>query len=160
MITLICFVVIGKTNAQTDTSLNKFTGTWQWTTGSDTLTLILAKQIDTFPNNQVKEVLVGWHRYVKNGQLIESSFPYTNHQIGQEHIPVGNDLYITLYGFTKSWNKIRFVRMFDMTLKKKRLATFDLLPNSTSQAFWKLTNGHNSGSGPFTLPSDIIFTKQ
>ncbi len=146
--------------SQTDTSLNKFVGTWRWASGNDTLTIILEKQIDTFPNSQVQEVLVGWHRFVKNGQVIESSFPNTSHQIGQENIALGNDPYITLAGFTKVWNKLWFIRMYDLTLHKLRQATFELLPNSTSQALWKLGNGHNSGSGPFTLPSDIIFTKQ
>lgn len=147
--------------------LDKFVGTWQWNSGNDTVTLVLAKQTSNFPNGTSREVLVGWHKYVKNGLVIESSFPHIGQSINDENIPLGNDLEITLYGFTKNPREIWFHRFWDLTLHKNCHVFFKLMPGSLTQATWKLTNPDGSTyQGPpgtynqFTLPRNMVLTKQ
>jgi hypothetical protein len=73
-----------KASAQvmTDNNSNKFIGTWQWTSGTDTLKIVLEKQIYTIPASGVSsENLVGWHPYIKNGILKQSSLQYVGRDI-------------------------------------------------------------------------------
>lgn len=147
--------------------LDKFVGTWQWVSGNDTVTIILNKQVSIFPNGDSREILVGWHKYVQNGQLKESSLQYVGQNINAENILPGSDLQITLYGFTKKPTEIWFNRFWDLTLHKKCHLFFELLPNSLTQATWKLTNpngprymGPTGTYNQFTLPRELVLTKQ
>ena len=67
-------VLTGRNNIQSqtqyDTSLTKFVGTWEWTYLTDTVTIILRKKITALPSGLNNEVLVGWHKYVHNGQVV------------------------------------------------------------------------------------------
>lgn len=59
-------------------------GVWQWTNGKDTFTIQLFR-IDTSWKSKVNDTefgpnIYGWHRYVENGVLIESSFPESLYQ--------------------------------------------------------------------------------
>lgn len=151
----------------TNNELDKFIGTWKWTSGNDTVIIVLQKQVTNLPNGTSNEILVGWHKYIENGQLIQSSLQYIGQDINNENIPLGNDLNITLYGFTKSPTEIWFVRFWDLTLHKNCNLFMRLLPNTTTQATWKLTNPNGTRySGPpgtynqFTLPRDLVLNKQ
>lgn len=154
--------------ATTNPELDKFVGTWRWTSGNDTVIIVLQKQVTNLPTGtSSNEILVGWHKYVENGQLIQSSLQYIGQDINNENIPLGNDLNITLYGFTKSPTEMWFVRFWDLTLHKNCNLFLKLLPNTTTQATWKLTNPNGTRySGPsgtynqFTLPIDLVLTKQ
>lgn len=55
--------------------LNKFVGDWIWYSGSDTVRLQFKKVALNIPdvNNSYWENLIGCHKYVKNGVIIESS---------------------------------------------------------------------------------------
>jgi hypothetical protein len=132
--------------------LNKFSGTWKWTSGNDTMVIVLEKQVVTLPGGRSNEVLVGWHEYIKNGQVAQSSLQHTGLRFDNEQVPLGNDLQITLYGVYRTVTEIWFVRFWDLSTHKKCNLSFELLPNSTTQARWKLR-------GQTVLPQDLILTK-
>ncbi len=81
---LIFFTLIAfKANAQPLTEntyypenyLNKFEGSWMWSSGADTVRLHFKKvalKIIRF-NNSYAEFLLGTHSYVRNGNLVETS---------------------------------------------------------------------------------------
>ena len=77
------------------------------------------------------------------------------------------DLKTTLEGTTKGVTKIFFYSFWDLSLHKNCNLFLELLPNTTTQANWKLTNPSGATySGPpgtynqFTLPRDLVLTKQ
>ena len=57
----------------------EFVGTWQWTRGKDTFTIKLIE--DTFylkyPDTLLHWIL-GWHKFVQDGKLLESSYEFTD----------------------------------------------------------------------------------
>ncbi len=55
--------------------IDKFEGTWIWTSGTDTLVIRLKKVIYKFikPENSYSEDLMGCHTYIKNGVVVENS---------------------------------------------------------------------------------------
>lgn len=57
--------------------LDKFVGTWKWTNGNNEVTVKLKKMIYHYNMNggYDREKLVGCHRYVKNGIVIEDYLP-------------------------------------------------------------------------------------
>ncbi len=84
---LCCLIFVlfsfSKLNGQTtDTLISPgkiLPGTWQWTNCRDTFTIQLFR-IDTawksnFNNDVFGPKIYGWHRYVENGILVETSFP-------------------------------------------------------------------------------------
>jgi hypothetical protein len=139
-------------------NLDKFVGTWQWISGTDTVKIVLAKQniYMPAPMDNTIETLVGWHRYVKNGIEVESSLQYLNSTFNSGHH--------TLFGGDISPTKIYFTTFKDITKNKQCNLYFTLLTGSVTQATWKLfesrglrKTGYTLG---FTLPNNITLTKQ
>jgi hypothetical protein len=142
---------------------NKFVGTWLWTSGTDTIKLVLQKQVIHYPYqlNYDEDRLVGWHKYVKNGVLIESDLQ----NVGTQWTWIGGHSVTSLFGGLLGPNKIYFTTCKDITKNKKGEMRFKMLPNSTTQAIWELRNTRGITTIPnfdynFTMPEDLIFTKQ
>jgi hypothetical protein len=137
--------------------LDKFVGTWRWVSGADTLELKLYKQAIHFPEPMDFDVenIIGWHRYVKNGVLIESSFPYAG-------LP-----YIGGHSTVFAWGQspIKLYGNFNDLTKKKRCDIYLLMTNSSyTEISWKIMEtrgmtlpGFQYG---FTLPVSLTLTKQ
>jgi hypothetical protein len=168
MKTIFFILFIGICNslyAQTTTDLNKFVGTWRWVSNTDTVIIILEKQnIQIYPGYS-RVVIVGWHKYVKNGLLVESSMQYVGRDENLDH--TSNDAIpkSTLRGHAKDTNTIWFTGCRDLTLNKNCYLFLYMLPNSTTQAKWTLQgtggiyNGPPGTEGLYTLPREIILTK-
>ena len=154
LILFVSFSLI-KTEAQTiaDTAIDKFAGTWMWKSSADTILLVLQKQVSVFPNGIANEVLVGWHKYVKNGQLVQPSLQHVGLNFDSSSVPLGTDLKVTLYAFSRTPTRIWFVGFWDLITHKECQLYFELLPNSTTQASWNLY-------GQTQLPTNLILTKQ
>jgi hypothetical protein len=139
--------------------LDKFVGTWIWTSGNDTMKIVLQKQKVHYktPFNFDRDQLLGWHSYKKNGVLIESCLQFAGQLFGTSPL--------SLYGSTTNPRQIRFTSFKDITKNKRsdRLF-FTMLRNSTTQAQWKLEESHGMRYGTpnygFTVPTNVIFTKQ
>jgi hypothetical protein len=146
----------------TNAELNKFVGTWIWTSNTDTIKFVFQKQRIHFPAPWFydDDALVGWHKYVKNGVLIESDLQ----KIGT--IYTGLNTQASMFGSTQKPTNIYFTTFRDLTLNKRCDAYFTLLPNSTTQAKWIVKDPRGIYRGPqgtismYTLPSNIVFTKQ
>lgn len=146
--------------------LNKFVGTWRWTSGNDTVIIVLQKQVCNFLySSKSAEILVGWHKYIKNGQNVEKSTQNIGFNINSDDQNPATSRKITLTGKNHGANKIWFYNFCDLTLGKNCNLDFQLLTNSTTQASWKLRNpqgifvGPSNTNGKFTLPKNLILTK-
>ncbi len=111
-------------------------------------------------------MIVGWHRYIKNGQVKESSFQNIGFNINTVDDSPASSRKITLQGESWGSNAI-FIYLFnDLSFERHCNLDFELLPNSTTQASWKLRNppglyvGPPAANGKFTLPKNLILTKQ
>ncbi|MGV7105576.1 DUF6705 family protein [Flavobacterium sp. U410] len=67
--------------------LDKFEGTWQYTHGTDTLTIVLQKKIRVFDEEYYEDLLIGEYRFVSSGQEIVNTLSKLNDStiVGGEH---------------------------------------------------------------------------
>jgi hypothetical protein len=143
----------------TNSQLDKFVGTWIWTSGTDTMKIVLQKQFvhHKTPYSFEYESLVGWHRYVKNGIQVESSLQYAG-------TPYSNGYNTLLGGTVGEARRIRFTTFKDLTKNKKTNALFfTLLPNSNILANWNLKSSEGLQTNyqyGFTVPRQMTFSKQ
>lgn len=146
----------------THPELNEFIGTWRWTSGTDTVILVLKKQMIYYPPimDYNEERLVGWHKYVKNGVVIESDLQSVGVQWLWGHVWESQ---ASLFGAGNGLHKIYFTTFKDYTIHKKAEMRFEMLPGSTTQAKWELRNTRGLKPWNFnydlTLPKDLILTK-
>lgn len=153
----------------TNPELDKFVGVWRWTSGADTMEITVQKQVYIlyFTDNH-SEILVGWHRYVKNGVLQQSSYQYIGRDINLDFNDATPDAKTTLLGtvYSTSTNKAYFYSFWDLSLHKSFNLWLTFLPGSTTQATWKLSQGRGglyagpSGSnGIYSMPKQLVLTK-
>lgn len=145
--------------------INKFEGTWQWVSNSDTVTIKLKKMTTKFvrPENAFGEHLLGCHRYVKNGIEVESSLgkydSLVNHNMQKLR---------TIYAYnmedmdtSKAEGSMR-----DISKQKRISVFFEYLSNTQIRMILKNTEGTKVAvpGKPYysgiTLPRGIILTKQ
>lgn len=145
-------------------ALDKFTGNWKWISGNDSFEIILKKEkiFDIlYDDNSCQDVIIGFHQYVKNGVVIESSLQNqttnfyqklksifgvgvtANGQIlwaGVDILSNGNHVKMELEYIDNSHVKIKSLRNYE-----------------GSKAYFP---GENIPSSEITFPQDIILTKQ
>ncbi len=144
-----------------NTDLDKFVGTWLWSSSTESVKIVLQKQLVHFPAplDYDEEVLVGWHIYVKNGTIQQSSMPNVGLQFTWEHPDR-----VTLFGSTQSPDQVFFTKFWDYGKNKSGDLYFTMLPNSITQATWKLLNSRGMKVGnfdfAFSLPTNLTLTKQ
>lgn len=146
-----------------NTELDKFVGIWLWSSGTESIKLILQKQTVHFPMpfNYDEERIVGWHLYMRNGNVEQSSLSNVGIQFTWDHPEMA-----TLLGTTqvRNNNEVYFTKFWDLQKNKKCELRFRMLPGSTTQATWKLSNPrglkYGSTDFSFSFPSDLVFTKQ
>lgn len=145
----------GSYNAKPE--LDKFVGTWRWVSGNDTLTIHFFKQAIHYPSPLDYDVegLVGWHKYIKNGVLSESSLQYSGlpRHGGHSTLLAWNQTPTKLYG------------VFSDLSKDKRCDLYLEMTNASyNQMTWKLKESRGiKPSGfqyGFTLPTNLVLTKQ
>jgi hypothetical protein len=102
--------------SQDTTTMNKFIGTWRWVSNTDTVLIVLQKQNVTIYPRYSRPLLAGWHKYVKNGQLIQSSLQYVGRDENADYNSNDPDPKNTLGGFAKDLNTIWFTSFWDLTL--------------------------------------------
>lgn len=148
--------------------INKFVGTWRWTSGSDTVEIVLEKQVYVIPlTGSHTEDLVGWHRYVKNGSLLQSSLQYVGRDVNIDFNSNSLDMKTTLHGssYQNNPNEVFFTRFWDLSLHKNFELFFTMLPNSTTQVNWVLKQPRGIYVGPpglngiYSLPKQLTLTK-
>lgn len=145
----------GSFNAKPE--LDKFVGTWRWVSGNDTLLVQLYKQSIHYPDpfNYDVECLIGWHKYVQNGVVAESSIQFAGLPFrgGHSTIFAGSRTPVKLYG-----------SFDDLTKNKSCDLYLTMTDNTYTQMNWKLMESR--GITPqgfqygFTLPINVVLTKQ
>lgn len=151
----------------TDNHLNKFEGTWMWSSANDTVKLQLKKIslhiLDV--ENSYWEFLLGCHSYTKNGILLESSMNKYDS--------------LSYYTYTNKIGSLRLFRLEDgdtsfvegtiKDISKHKGNQIDLtyLGGNPAQIRMQLSLKGAKISLPgkpyipgITLPTDIILTKQ
>jgi hypothetical protein len=98
IIPLIVFMTVFCKNAKaqnpgdylTNTTLTPFHGTWQWTNGTETLTIFLNTEKTFIAGGQFySDALMGWHKFERSGVVLVNTFDLRpNH--ASSSILVGN----------------------------------------------------------------------
>lgn len=151
----------------TDPELDKFVGTWKWTSSTEEVTITLAKQLVIRPNTgEQREMLVGWHSFTRNGNVVETSMSHLGRDVNIDYGSSDIDLKVTLRGISRGTTSVHFPVFWDLTLHKSCVLDLTLLSGSTTQATWRLKDGNGVYAGPvgtsgaFTLPTNLVLTKQ
>ena len=147
--------------------LNKFVGEWKWVSGADTVILIFKKVAVKIPaiNNSYWEELIGCHKYVNNGILIESSIndsdslQYYNYEndigtISMLGMDYGDTTYVegTITDSLKhKFNKIKLTYLFGNPIQIRM---------QLSLKGAKVSLPGKPYIPGITLPTDIILTKE
>ncbi len=160
-LSVVAFSQIAQPGSYTpDTTMGKFAGTWRWVSGNDTVVMVLQKQklIHPAPYNFYSDNLIGWHTYIKNGKLKESSM---------SHMNTPEDTFATIHIGISYGTKLRGA-FHDLTNHKWGDMFFNLQANSTTKATLTLQDsegvrvhfpGQPAFIGGFTLPSGIVLKK-
>ena len=140
----------------TKPELNQFVGTWKSISGTDTVTIVFQKQKVHFQDDLCtydSDEMLGWHKYVKNGVVIENNLQYVGQPYDNETESLGD--------LTRTNNEM-WLGFWDPTLEKACHVTFKMVSGSTTQATWLLKDciPYISGTPYCTLPQNLVFTKQ
>jgi hypothetical protein len=143
----------------TNSSLDKFVGTWMWTNGTDTLKIVFKKENILLPflENSRADILVGFHIYKQGTTVIESSIANSNTSFSDKQYTIlgGNRVGIDNLDLT-------------CTIKnstKNKLGELNLTMNtSQNQLFWTLENMEGLKIGPydftFSYPLSLTLNRQ
>jgi hypothetical protein len=129
------------------------TGTWKYINGNDTIEIYL-KPAQMMLSGISYPILIGYHKYVKNGQLIESSLPFSKSDF------IDKKYTIIIYD-VKAADERNDGDFKDISLDVKRLIILKKLSSTTmsvkltSQQVRKYTNGLG-----YSLPRNFILTKE
>lgn len=142
---------------KTNSNIDKFVGTWQWTSGSDVLTIKFVKIKYLNPSDYYEDLLFGCHEYIQNGTVVESSMANFNllSPIKKGSITLYNDLDL---GVNNATGTIR-----DITKKKDGHLMLEYIAGTPPQLQWTLkTYEGGTINTPYglTLPRTLILTKQ
>jgi len=168
LILFIFFILLSVGAFAQSSNMNAFAGIWQWSSVTDTLTLVIQKQNNvTYYPGHTRPALVGWHRYVKNGIEKESSFQYIGRDENLDYnAPDALDFKNTLLGFAKSSTLAYFTNFWNLTYHRSDEMYLTFLPNSTTQVAMKI-RGHNGvfnglpkDRHKYSIPTNLILTKQ
>ena len=145
----------------TNSSLDKFIGTWVWSNGTETLTLVLKKEniLLAFVENSRADVIIGFHKFEQGNTIVESSISYVNTNFSDGHS--------TIIG----GNREGFDNPYEITCKIKNIAKnksgdLKLVMNSSlNQLSWTLENSEGIRIGgeydiTFSYPRSLTLQKQ
>lgn len=144
----------------TNSSIDKFIGTWVWSNGTETLTLVLKKEniLLPFPENSRAESIIGFHKFEQGNTIVESSISYVNTNFSDGHS--------TIIG----GNREGFENPYEITCKIKNIAKnksgdLKLVMNSSlNQLSWTLKNSEGIRIGnydiTFSYPRSLTLQKQ
>jgi hypothetical protein len=139
-----------RANAQTNYTP---AGTWRYINGLDTIEVYLKSQLLTDGNESIP-VIIGFHRYVKNGQLVESNIAYKNSLENARQYSIL--MYNGLPHDTKQEGTLK-----DITLGNERMIFTEKINPTTIKVTLHYIHGvRNNRPYGFTLPRNFILTKQ
>lgn len=140
-----------------DDNINKFTGTWRWTSGTDTVIISLKKLKHTFddiPPVFYHDWLYGCHKYIKNGQLLES----TMQNFSSTNVNVFN-----IVGYSNRTDSTKADLLFTKNGRQARyyLTLKFAVGTSPQKLIWHTDRKYsNNWDQIIPLPRDMVLTKQ
>ena len=151
---------------QTDPGLDKFIGNWRWVNNTDTLEIVLQKQTVNHPITGVSfETISGWHKYVLNGALQQSSINYVGTLAFSDFNNPNSAEKVTIMANSYGNRCLLAAPFIDVHLHKTFELFLTLLPNSLTQLNWDLRQPRGLYAGPaglngvFSLPKNLVLTK-
>jgi hypothetical protein len=150
IIILVFLIVSFTSNAQTNYTP---AGTWRWTSGTDTIIIFFKSQILTLENNTTPLIL-GFHKYIKNGITIESRLSSSNSSF--------NDHLYSIIMYNGRPHIAKQQGTFkDLTLGNERMIFTEKINSTTIKVVLEYIHGvRNNRPYGFTLPRNFILTKQ
>ncbi len=147
-----------------DPDAKKFAGIWEWKKGNDSFTLILSFQKIEYKRLSIKNVtsdaIVGWHKFVRNGKIIEDSTPFkfSNYDKGKWTILSGTEEYDRniLSGTIQHKSKNKSVRF---EIKYIDANHIKLIKVFNTQGV-KISTPDNPYDSSISLPQNISLTKK
>lgn len=119
--------------------LDKFVGTWEYDNGQHKFRIILTKQkvetafrlSDDEATIYYEDYIIGWHEYIKNGEIVESSMDKANTVWDK-----WDDIYknTTLQGFTTDYQS----DILTIYFKDDEDATLEIAQDTPNKATWFL----------------------
>ncbi|MEO8772279.1 MAG: DUF6705 family protein [Ferruginibacter sp.] len=144
----------------TRSSLDKFEGTWKWTSGSSEVIIQLKKFHYYFTDHQFYEdIILGSHKYTNNGTLIEDYLP--------DFINISQSFQSSLFLYAEMDGTLTdniSGDLKDNSKHKRDLLQLTYIPGSTPTLIWHLQPQGDAIALPViagvTLPEDLILVKQ
>ena len=141
--------------------VSKYLGTWEWESGKDKFTVILTKKdrmlIEVNGFKVYNDMVIGWHQYMQNGIIVESS-------LDKQSLPINNGkealLYSTINGDTKQ-SSYRSLKILDLTQEKTSSLRLTIKENP-NELHWEVyvhQGGYHMKPEKFTLPVDVILKR-
>lgn len=149
--------------------IDKFEGNWHWSSGTDTVKIRIKKMALklTQPENSYREILLGCHTYIDNGNILESSM---NKYDSLVSFNKDNLATIFVYHIINSDTSVVKGSFQDISRHKRVNVKMEYLPGNPAQIRMRLKpasqisytypSDPNPNIPGISLPSDIILTKQ
>ena len=144
----------------TNSSLDKFIGTWVWSNGTETLTLVLKKEniLLPFPENSRAESIIGFHKFEQGNTIVESSISYVNTNFSDKH-------YTIIGGNREGFDNPNEITCKIKNIAKNKSGDLKLVMNSSlNQLSWTLDNREGIKIGnydyTFSYPKSLTLQKQ
>ncbi|SUX46134.1 DUF6705 family protein [Chryseobacterium indoltheticum] len=146
-----------------DTEMDTFVGNWKWTSGNDSFEILLKKEkvFHSISNDHsCVDRIIGFHQYVKNGTIIESSLQHQNTNFAEN--------LMSIYGYIVAPNQILWAGVdilsngnhVKMELEYIDANHVKIKSLNTYPGTKLYLPGQTIPSSEITLPQDIILTKQ
>lgn len=151
IVTLLAITLLTQSiNAQTNYTP---TGTWKYISGTDTLEVFF-KTDQLNLGTTVQPIIIGFHKYIKNGVLIENTLNHSSTNYS-------NNLFsILVYNFKEN-DARNDGTIKDITLNNKRyLILTKLTPTSMNVRLTYIQGVRNNKPLGFTLPRNFQLIKQ
>lgn len=121
-----------------DPELAKYVGTWQWISDSTIFTIVLRQvKLHFSGTDQYKDVIIGWHSYVENGVLLESSLDRMPSAPMMEMEDTLLDKVATISATTPTKPSMLTIYVKDLTRKRDLSGRLEFIPGKTDKAIWE-----------------------
>ncbi|QQQ30015.1 DUF6705 family protein [Chryseobacterium indoltheticum] len=145
-----------------DSNADKFAGTWKWGDNQDSITFIMKKENNVKiieDNNDLFDIIVGFHKIYKNGLVTEDTTMYSNTNF--------NDKKRSIKAITEDGNPNSLIIFMphknkNITIKILYIDSLHIkiinIENQEGARFIK--SGQNPTDWSIDIPNNIILTKQ
>ncbi len=148
IIIIMLIVISNITNAQTNYIP---TGTWKWINNNDTIEIFFKTDIMTV-GTRTFPIVIGYHKYVKNGIILENNLSFSNTNF------IAQKFSIILY-YKRSEDMRNDGSIKDFTLNTRKYVILKKI-NPTTVSI-NLTSMQTRRASPYyTLPRYFVLTKQ